>query len=160
MNSRLMASGSESLNLYLTLPLVNAGIAMVWTSFGTRSAEPATRYPQELNSIKPRARQAIVKAMPGLLQKFTHNLPGVFRRDLQIVRHHPKPPRARLIAILRDGPHRDPPLPRHADVGGRLMIGGANVDVARRQRLEDGVHSGILVEFDPRRDAVAVEHRH
>ena len=96
---------------------------------------------------------------PGISQILTHYLPSVFRDDLQIVHHHPEPPGARLIAILRDGSHGDATLASDTDVGGRLVVGCADIDVARSKSLEDAIHSGVLFKFYPGGDAIAMEHR-
>src|SRR5271168_808623 len=103
--------------------------------------------------------QAAIRLAPVLCEVFTNHLPGVFSHDLQIVGRHPEPPGAGLIAVLRDGTHGNAALSRDADVGGRLVILGANVDVAGSESLENAIHSGVLFKFYPGGDAVAMEHR-
>ena len=52
----------------------------------------------------------------------TRNLQGIVGGDSKIVRHHPKPAGARLIAIRRDAADADASLAGDACVGGRLMF--------------------------------------
>src|SRR5215469_6108729 len=98
-----------------------------------------------------------LRASSGLHHNFTRCLHGVLRRDSQIIGHYPKPPGASLIAVGRNGPHRDAALARYADVRRRLLISHANVDLARSERLDDRLPAWILSKLDPYRNTVAMK---
>src|SRR5580692_5517275 len=111
-----------------------------------------------MNANKEQSDSRLFAFIRGLLKIFTNHLHYVFGGDSQVVRYYPEPIGAGMIAIGGDGAYRDSTLARYAYVGGRLMAGYAEIDIVGGQGVHNRVGSGILVEFSPDRNAVAMKY--